>query len=325
MDAITVDGSQGRQKDLAVLPRAQLIRGGFEAIGRKESTEAIYYFGAAIRKARKVQMYDVEAEYYKFVTLYLEGDYSGAVNRVVECLDGVKLVTDMAKAQGIVLPQAPLAERLTACLSQAMVMRRDTYFQLAGHFWQAHMGEYYLLKRTVPLLAALAKAWMVISSGIRIGYDYLGDEVKPYTKYLQDQLDSAKDMIEGGEGASPAGSAIREPGPGEDSSDREAEVFRARENHYVDFLQKVQEVTIMGLSHTQIEELHELCRHSRNVTNLGTLARVIDQLGPNSKKSYLAALADNDLMRSRDTRLADKDAERLHAEVLEYQAKLEAS
>lgn len=320
-----LEGGQERQKDLAVLPRGQLIRGGMDAIARKAITEAMYYFGAAIRKARKVQMYDVEAEYYKFVTLYMEGDFQGAVNRLVECLDGVKLVTDAARAQGVNLPQEALADRLMACLAQTMVMRRDSLVALVGHFWQAHMGEYFLLKRPMTLVAAILKTWLVINTSTRVSFDGLGEDVKPYTKFLQDQLDTAKDMIEempdedGAVGETDAGSS---GGRGATRpADREADAAKNREKAYVGFLKQVQETTIMGLSPAQIDELHELCRQSRNVTNLGSVARIIDQLGPNSKKSYLAALAENDLMQSGEARLADKDAERLHVEVLEYMAK----
>lgn len=317
------------QKDLSVLPRAQLIRGGLDALGQKMPTEAMYYFGAAIRKARKVQLFDIEAEFYKFVTLYLEGDYREAVNRCLECLDGVKAVSDAAQVLGTKLPRDGIADKLADCLAQAMVMRRDPLFTLIGHFWQPQMGEYFLLKRPLPLFAAIAKAWMILHENSKITYDCLGTEMKAFSNFLQEQLDTAKDMLNE-ENDDTGEKSERRHREADDPADepeeaKQADLAKQREIKITDFLKEVMEITIMGLSNTQIEELHDACRESMNVTNLGTVARIIDQLGPNSKKSYFSALAKNDLMSSKEAKLADKDAERLHDEVQEFMARLEAS
>ncbi len=312
------DGAEGRQgkdqKDKALLPRAQLIRAGFEALAKQSPRDALLYFGAAIRKAKRVQLWDVEAEFYKFVTLYLHGDYREAVNRCVECLDCVKMTADIARSQGTVLPVEIVADRLADCLVQTMVLRKDTFWQLFAHFWQVSRGEFYLLKKPYSFFSALGKAWMALSVETKISYDMLKNELKPFTAFLQAQLDAAKDMLEAEEEARAAEASaetqkLRNP---------EQPSLKQVENDNAAFLKKASEATIMRLSATDIDQLVAICRSTRSVPNIAEIARLIDMLGPNSKKIYYSALTDNELMTSTETKLPDRDAERLHQEVLEF-------
>jgi hypothetical protein len=313
--------SSDAPRDLANLPRAQLIRAGFEALSNQKSSNAVSYFGAAIRKAKRVQLYDVEAEFYKFVTLYLDGDYPESVNRLLECLDGVKYCADSAQTQGIKLPLEAAIEKLERCLIQAMVMRKDSFWSLTGHFWQMQYGEYYLAKKPCSLLGAIARTWMAFSLRMNVGYDMLKVEFQPFTSFLQTQLDAAKDMIN--EDAPEEGSSnIRRAETDPVTADRERE--KNMEMTYAEFLRKVREDTIIKSTEEEIDMLHEICRTTKNVSNLAEICRIIDTLGPNSKKTYLTALGYNEVLKSRETRLPDPDAERLHQEVLEYLQLLDA-
>jgi hypothetical protein len=302
-----------RQKDLAVLPRAQLIRGGFEALAQQKTDVAVFYFGAAIRKAKRVSLWDVEAEFYKFVTLYLQGNYGEAAKRCVECLDSVKLATDAAMGHGVSLPRDAVAERLSECLIQSMVMRRDSFFQLTNHFWQMHLGEYYLLKRHYSLFAAMMKAWFATSNSVSIAYDMLKTELTPFTSFLQSQLDAAKDLVSE-EDSEAAGQAAPERRQQHEANP----TAQNRESEYFDFLKKSSEATIMRLSEAEIDRVLDICRSTHSIINIAQIAKIIDPLGPNSKKVYLAAMATNDFMKTAETKFDDSSAERLHEEVLEF-------
>jgi hypothetical protein len=298
-------------RDLAHMPRAQLIRAGFEAISNRKTSDAVGYFGAAIRKAKRVQLWDVEAEFYKFVTLYLDGDYLGAVNRCIECLDGVKSCADSAQSRGIRLPLEAAVEKLEQCLVQAMVMRKDSFWALTGHFWQMQYGEYYLLKKPSSLIGALTRAWMAFSLRRPLGYEMLKVEFQPFTAFLQTQLDAAKDMIDEDEEKDTI-SDIKRAEITAVPAERELEV------QYAEFLRKVREDTIIKITEEEVDTLHEICRTTKNSSNLAEICRIIDTLGPNSKKTYLTALGYNEVLKAREARLPDIDAERLHQEVLEY-------
>jgi hypothetical protein len=170
-------------KELIFLPRSILLKRGFRAIGEGNAKEAHTYFGAAIRKARRHNLWDVEAEFFKFVTLYIHGEYAQAVNRCLVCLDGVRSLWEMAIAGDARLPASPLMERLEECLTQTMVMRRDSFWKLVQHFNHIHTGEYYMGKRAVGLPLSLTRAWRTTSCHVKISYELLKAELEPFTAF----------------------------------------------------------------------------------------------------------------------------------------------
>jgi hypothetical protein len=174
-------------KELIFLPRSVLIQRGFRAIGEQKATDAHTYFGAAIRKARRHNLWDVEAEFFKFVTLYIHGEYAQAVNRCLVCLDGVKSLWEMAIAGNVRLPAQALVDRLEECLAQTMVMRRDSYWNLVRHFNHIHMGEYFMAKRAVGLPQSLTRAWRMTSCPVKISYELLKVEIEPFTAFYLDR------------------------------------------------------------------------------------------------------------------------------------------
>jgi len=308
-----------KQKDLAILPRAQLIKGGFEALSKKNFKDAQYYFGAAIRKAKRVQLWDVEAEFYKFVALYFEGNYNEAVKRCLECLDAVKLTSDEAIKDGHILPTDVIESTLSDALIQTMVIRRDTFWQLINHFWQKSKGEYYLSKKSYSLVEAMMKAWMAFSIETKISYNMLKNEFKPFTAFLQEQLNTADEMQKGSEEKVTAPSQELTSADSKPPQPSMEEI----ENEFAANLRKYSELTLMRLSNTDIEELLKICRVTRSVSNISEIAKLTDMLGPNSKKVYIEALSQNELLIQKEKKLSEHLAERLRQEVLEFLEKRE--
>jgi hypothetical protein len=147
----------------------------------------------------------------------------------------------------------------------------------------------------------------------------LKTELTPFTSFLQSQLDAAKDLVSeaDSENASPAAAERRK----KNESD---EPVKNRETENFDFLKKAVDSSIMRLSEGEIDRIMEICRTTQNVMNVALIAKVIDPLGPNSKKTYLAALATNDFLKTAETKYEDLGAQRLHDEVLEFIEKTES-
>lgn len=293
------------QSDLSLQARSKLIQSGFEALANKSPKNALAYFGAAIRKAKRVKLWDIEAEFYKFVTLYLEGDYPEAVQRCIECLDGVKMFRDEASSSGVSLPFNAVITTLESCLAQAMVMRRDSLFSIIGHFWQIQYGEFYLLKKNTSFFSALLRAWQASSLSVSISFDLLKNELKTFSAYLQSQLDKETERKE-----SDAAAKKREAQKVRETAMKTAnEKKSSGETKNEEFLAMAQGKGFMNLSDEELATLIEVSRTTKSHRNLVEIGRLIDILGPNSKKPYLQALADNPVFDSPEAKSFERDRE----------------
>ncbi|RMH56771.1 MAG: hypothetical protein D6679_08220 [Candidatus Hydrogenedentota bacterium] len=304
-----------RKRDLSILPRQKLLKAGLEAMAKHAIQDAMYYFGAAIRKARRIHLWDIEAEFYKFVTLYLEGDYREAVQRCIECLDGTKLMADAAAEDGVILPKEIVVNILESCLVQAMVMRGDSFFQMIQHFWRVDAGEYYINKRSCGLFSAIGKAWSALSLRQTITFDLLREELKPFSSYLHSQLESAKDIL----------TEIDHEIESELDRDTQQSVEKKKElsaeqkeKKITAFLTECRKKGYLKLNNTDLDRLLKVCREAKTQSHFIDIFNLIDILGPNSKRPYLEALASNAALTAKDQAFTDRDAVMLQREVREF-------
>ena len=299
------------KKDLAVLSRTRLVQSAFEALSKNDSQNAQMLFGAAIRKAKRVKLWDVEAEYYKFVTLYLDGDYNESVKRCVECLDGVKMMTDIARAEGIALPQTAVVLRLEQCLIRAMIMRRDSFLQIAKHFWQLSLGEYYLLKRGQPLMEAFFQAWKVFNrQEVSVAYDLMKNELSMYSNFLQTKIDQAKDMVDESEAGSVSDESV--------APDREVREIDP-DTRDTQFLTGAVSRGLMKLDSEEIDRVIDVLGRSESEKDVALIAELINALGPRSKRPYFLALKTNPLFAEK-RRLKEPRAIQFFQEALAFHA-----
>jgi hypothetical protein len=145
--------------DLAeVHSRGWLIEQGLQAYHSGRTEDATNYFGAAIRKARRLRYWDVEVEYYRFLTLFKAGDFSKAVQRCVICLDALH-ETRIQHATKKDLPYDLVKDALERALLTTMTRRGDSLMRLQSHLRKKHAGEFYLMKTPMPLFQAIGMAW----------------------------------------------------------------------------------------------------------------------------------------------------------------------
>ena len=147
----------------------------------------------------------------------------------------------------------------------------------------------------------------------------LKNEFKPFTAFLQEQLNTADEMQKGSEEKVTAPSQELTSADSKPPQPSMEEI----ENEFAANLRKYSELTLIRLSNTDIEELLKICRVTRSVSNISEIEKLTDMLGPNSKKVYIEALSQNELLIQKEEKLCEHLAERLRQEVLEFLEKRE--
>lgn len=175
-----VDLSFDERKNLHARAMACLAEGNLE--------QASILFSAAIRKARRANLWDVEAEYLRFVTLYLSGDYTEAVNRCVACLDALHEISKDREHWPVDrLPIRPVRAVLERALLQALFRRGDSVLAVTRHLWRPHEGKVYGGKRTLPLTQAFREAWAASRTPFEFGIETLSNEFRPFVAVLEEK------------------------------------------------------------------------------------------------------------------------------------------
>lgn len=307
--------------DLATLPRAKLISEGLKSIQAGRTTEGLLLFGAAIRRAKTIGLWDIEAEFFKFVTLYRQGDYGAAVQRCVKCLDRVKMFHDAAKKEGKDLPQDVLIVELEATLTQAMVRRGDGFFALLFHFMNPGNGEYYLLKKPRGFVEAFIAAWQALSRQSPVDYELLKNEFRLFSAFLQDKLFAADKADAGnavGATASPNAEIQNSVTAIQEAESKVKKELPKDEEDYRNQLQSFVQKGYMSLSEEEIDRVFTACRLTQSHQNMNLIAELLDSLGPNSKKQYIAALAGNNAFSGTGLKFTNPRANVLYDEVRNY-------
>lgn len=309
--------SSEEKTDYANFSRPRLIQMAFEAIGNDDREEASRAFGAAIRKAKRSKLWDVEAEFQKFVLLYVNGEYNEAVNRCVEALDGAKLMADVAADDEVSLPKDVVIHTLEECLGRTMSMRQDSFFRLVNHYWKAPAGEYYIAKRGRPLLTAIATAWRIQNSfALKITFELLKNELQMYTRYLQSRMEKPDEEEDEEESEGSIGRAAA-PKP-DDSSPSRKEPMTDEEREVLSFLEEGVQKGLLQLSDAAIERVKHIGATTTRPSHIGAIARLIEIMGPKSRESYLEALSKNTELVENQLTLTDQDAVSLRNEVVEF-------
>ena len=290
---------------------------GIKAMKTGKVADGQSLFGAAIRSAKQIGMWDIEAEFFKFVALYQTGDYSAAVQRAVKCLDRVKMFNDIAQVAGVELPKDVMIAEMEDCLAQAMVKRGDSFMALMDHFWSPARGEYYLLKKKTAFIDAVMKAWRTMSISIPIDYDMAKNELKLYTAFLNEVAQNKGKAEEDAEAEKASGiSAMK------DAAEETNKEMSGDELVYTEFLQGAITKGYMSLSSEDMDILFDACRMTQAHASLVLIAKLINELGPNSKKPFVAALAGNEAMTDEQTVFGFAEAKGLQDEVRDFVSKM---
>lgn len=169
--------------------RARLLEEGLKHYNAGSLDKAIDCFGAAIRKARREKYWDVEIEYYRFATLFRMGDYNGAIQRCVLCLDGLH-ETRMRHIDAK-LPFDVIQDHLEKTLLGCMVRRGDSLLTIQAHLNKRSGGEFYLSKRPLGWLEAVQAAWQASSAPVTPSPESIRNELRVLsTVMLKSVVDS---------------------------------------------------------------------------------------------------------------------------------------
>ena len=263
-----------------------------------------------IQKAKRSNRYDLEAEIGRFVCLYVQRNYTAAVQRCVHCLDALKLFEEIESPEAPDLPYRQMQYGLERALHQAMVMRGDRLYDLTRHLWKVHEGEYYLLKRPGGFLDAIMGAWWALRSPVRIEANYLHEILHHFSQRVIEFYESAGDLEEvegeseedGGEDAGAAAGPREKPGP-----DPFAEILVSTDRS--------------GKTPENLDPIFEAAERTRSIPAMGAFARILARLAPKDRIRAYSALRRNEAFTSTSRMaISDADAARLHKELEAYYA-----
>lgn len=266
--------------DMAEQSRRLLVRSGINAATAGMLDQALDYFGAAIRKARSLNLWDFEAEFFKFVALYQDRQYRLAVKRCCEALDAAHFMGELASQEGVFLPRDVVITELENYLGQTMLMRRDSLFSLWLHFSSRGNGEFYAAKQSVGPFRGLFRVWRVLTKSYTVSYNMLANEREVYSRYLD-----AKLQERGQSGTTGDFGAV--------SLDSDQPPTVNIEAGWEDFLKTLRPEEVAGLGDIKRNQLLEICRSVSHARLLELVARLLSPLGPHSKEPFLEALAEN--------------------------------
>lgn len=272
--------------DLSFEDRRSLVQRAMSAIAGGRLAEASTLLAAAIRKARRARIADIEAEYLRMVTLYLAGDYNEAVNRAAACLEALHEIERDPAAWPAGLPVVEVRRVLERAMLQAMVRRGDGVVAIARHLWSETEGRTYPGKRGRPLPAAIREAWAATHQPFEFGIDTLREALKPFTAAVEARYAKMTDAS----AAAPAAQSraagppqgVEREGGGEDS-----------ESEAADLLDKIVHREVWAVSEAEMERLLAACARSVRPDNVARIVRIFQAAPAKESRRILADLRKN--------------------------------
>lgn len=281
--------------DLSQKTRAYLIRKGLECASEKSYAKAQDYFGAAIRRAKSVGLWDVEAEVFRFVALFREGKWDAAIQRATTLRERADLVYEVAQMEGRELSRDILVERLEQAIVVCMTKRGDGFVAVTSHFWNPAGRD-----SKEGLLKSIFKARQSATVDLKIDFDFCKVEVAPFTEFLRERLlaggmkeDAAEVAVptpRASESAAVTPSAVPQAAGGNGAGTSQEEAFRT-------FLDGIVNKTKVDVSDAWIDRLHQICRTTRSHDNLAKIAAILAFWGPVTARPFLHDLATNSVVR----------------------------
>lgn len=157
--------------------RRDLVHGAIAALAVGDLIGAGVLLNAAIRRARRFRLFDLEAEYLRFVVLYVSESYAEAINRCVECLNGLADIEEDAVTWPTArLPTSQVRKILERALLRVMVDRGDGFVALVRQL-HTDSGKTYRGKWARPLNEAVAIAWSATHRPFSFGVETLREGI----------------------------------------------------------------------------------------------------------------------------------------------------
>lgn len=284
--AVTEKESEG---DLSSRTRAYLIREGLKLVEKKEYASADKLFGAAIRRAKMIGLWDIQAEFYKFVTLFRQKKYEAAMQRCLVCMERVNLFHEVAQMQGTELPRKILFDHLDQCMIACIVRKGEGVMAIAKHFRENSLAKKY------GFFESMNRAREAATLNIRVDYDALKTELAPFSEYLRQRLY--------GSGMEKPSAADKVLDAGTEAVFGKAEameraVAEDRDAKFGEFLDGLSGREFSQLSSKQVDQLFAVCEGLSSARNFELVARILSFAGPDSRKAAAGHLARNAAVRS---------------------------
>lgn len=287
----TVESPETVEFSIEKATRDEIVRAGLTSFGENDLEEALSYFGAAIRKVAHWDLRDVEASFFKFLTLYRLGRYSGAVGRCFECIDAVHEVTKSATRVGVKLPHADIVAILDRCLVPALIKRGDGWLNLLLHFWKRPFGDRLAQKRTVGFWRALVLSIQAFRDDGDIMWDQMESYLPKFTLFLNMQIE-ARETTGNSEAVKVTAPSTADAPPATPAAEASGEQF-TNDPPAADgrFLASVAGKNFSELSEDEVSELGQACRLISTQEELGIVTEIIRYLRPQTRHPFIAALA----------------------------------
>lgn len=278
--------------DPSLDPRRSILQRAMTALSQGRVEEASVHLAAAIRKARKRRLWDVEAEYLRFCTLALAGDHSEAINRCVTCFEALEEIEDDTDGWPVDrLPITAVRRGLEEALIGVMARRGDGVWAITVHIWRRHAGRFYPGKTDRPFGEAARRAWEAVRTPPVFGIDTLTREFKPFSAALEAKYAEGEAAAAAASSSRPRAvdSSAEAPAPRKDHSP----FSPAEEDRATDLLDDLINTDEWKGTADLLEDVHEACRRCVRPDNVARLARLFAHTPPREARGVLAAIREN--------------------------------
>jgi hypothetical protein len=276
--------------DLSFEDRRALIQRALAAVAGGRLADASVSLAAAIRKARRARIYDLEAEYLRLVALYLAGDYTEAVNRAATCLEALEEIRRDPAWPVADLPVVEVRRVLERAMLQAMVRRGDGIMAITRHLWRRDEGKVYPGKREHPFPEAVREAWTATRRPFDFGIDTIRTELKPFTAVVEAKYDEMTEGESDEEPARPVAAPSARPAAAPDEAGEIDEADAA------DLFDEIIHREPWKVSHEEMERLVAVCAGAVRSDNVARIARLFRTAPAKDSRRILSGLRRNQVL-----------------------------